>query len=43
MRRDYLILAQELGYGNTAQLATSAEEVGRLLSAYATAILTSGF
>jgi four helix bundle protein len=40
--RYYLILAQDLGYGDTAQLATSAEEVSRLLGAYAAAILTSG-
>jgi four helix bundle protein len=40
--RYYLILAQDLGYGDTAQLARSLEEVSRLLSAYAAAILTSG-
>jgi four helix bundle protein len=39
--RYYLILAQDLGYGDTAQLASALEEVSRLLSAYATAILTS--
>jgi four helix bundle protein len=39
--RYYLILAQDLRYGDTAQLATSAEEVSRLLSAYAAAILAS--
>ena len=39
--RYYLILARDLGYGDTAQLATSAEEVSRLLGAYAAAILTS--
>ena len=38
--RYYLILAQDLGYGDTATLASAAEEVSRLLSAYATAILT---
>jgi four helix bundle protein len=38
----YLILAQDLGYGDIAQLGASAEEVGRLLGAYAGAILTSG-
>src|SRR6266487_3311976 len=38
--RYYLILAQDLRYGDTSQLATSAEEVSRLLSAYAAAILT---
>jgi four helix bundle protein len=40
--RYYLILAQDLGYGDTAQMAASAEEVSRLLGAYAAAILTSG-
>lgn len=40
--RYYLILAQDLGYGDTSKLASSAEEVSRLLSAYAAAILTSG-
>jgi four helix bundle protein len=40
--RYYLILAQDLGYGDTAKLASALEEVSRLLSAYAAAILTSG-
>ena len=40
--RYYLILAQDLGYGDTSKLAAAAEEVSRLLSAYAAAILTSG-
>ena len=40
--RYYLILAQDLGYGDTAKLAGSLEEVSRMLSAYAAAILTSG-
>jgi four helix bundle protein len=40
--RYYLILAQDLGYGNTAELMMSLEEVSRLLSAYARAILASG-
>jgi four helix bundle protein len=35
-----LILAQDLGYGDTSKLASTAEEVSRLLSAYAAAILT---
>jgi four helix bundle protein len=39
--RYYLILAQDLGYGDTANLATSLEEVSRLLNAYSAAILTS--
>jgi len=41
--RYYLILAQDLGYGDTAKLAGLLEEVSRMLGAYATAILTSGF
>ena len=41
--RYYLILAQNLGYGDTSKLASAAEEVSRLLSAYAAAILTSGY
>jgi four helix bundle protein len=39
--RYYLILAQDLGYGDAAPLAASAEEISRLLSAYAAAILSS--
>jgi four helix bundle protein len=38
--RYYLILAQDLGYGDTTSLANRAEEISRLLSAYAAAILT---
>jgi hypothetical protein len=37
--RDYLILAKDLGYGDTSSLTTSLEEVSRLLNAYASAIL----
>lgn len=33
--RYYLILAQDLGYGDTSRLTTSLEEVSRLLNAYA--------
>jgi four helix bundle protein len=40
--RYYLILTKDLGYGDTEGLAASLEEVSRLLSAYAAAILTSG-
>jgi four helix bundle protein len=40
--RYYLILAQELGYGETGALMTVLEEVSRLLNAYARAILASG-
>src|SRR5260370_13973645 len=39
--RYYLILAQDLGHGPTNRLQTSLEEVSRLLSAYASAILAS--
>jgi four helix bundle protein len=39
--RYYLILAQDLGYGQTGELMASLEEVSRLLYAYAAAILSS--
>jgi four helix bundle protein len=39
--RYYLILAKDLGYGDTSNLTTSLEEVSRLLDAYASAILAS--
>lgn len=38
--RYYLILAEDLGYGQTAKLATEAEEVSRLLNAYTAALLS---
>jgi len=38
--RYYLILAQDLGYGETNSLTNSLEEVSRLLNAYSKAILT---
>jgi four helix bundle protein len=38
--RYYLILAQDLGYGDTEKLTTLLEEVSRLLNAYAKAIQT---
>ena len=38
--RYYLILAQDLHYGDTKRLGSDLEEVSRLLSAYAGAILT---
>ena len=41
--RYYLILAQDLGYGQTAGLMRCLEEVSRLLSAYSRAILTPDF
>jgi len=40
--RYYLILAKDLGYGDTQGLTASLEEVSRLLGAYAAAILSSG-
>jgi len=40
--RYYLILAQDLGYGQTDPLMNSLEEVSRPLNAYARAILASG-
>jgi four helix bundle protein len=39
--RYFLILAQDLGYGDTAKLTGLLEEVSRMLWAYAAAILTS--
>jgi four helix bundle protein len=41
--RYYLILAQDLGYGDTTSLANTAEEISRLLNAYTAAILSSDF
>jgi len=40
--RYYLILAQDLGYGDTQALTTTLEEVSRLLNAYVRTILASG-
>ena len=40
--RYYLILAQDLGYGDTGELMASADEVSRLLNAYTRTILASG-
>jgi four helix bundle protein len=40
--RYYLILVQDLGYGQTDVLRDSLEEVSRVLNAYARAILASG-
>lgn len=39
--RYFLILAKDLGYGDTQELVATLEEVSRLLNAYSTAILTS--
>ncbi len=41
--RYYLILAQDLGYGETEALMNALEEVSRMLNAYAKAILTPDF
>jgi four helix bundle protein len=38
--RYYLVLAHDLGYGDTAKLETALDEVSRMLGAYAGAILT---
>jgi four helix bundle protein len=40
--RYYLILARDLGYGDSHHLAAQLEEVSRLLCAYARAIATPG-
>src|SRR5436189_4795203 len=40
--RYYLILSQDLGYGDTQPLAGSLEEASQLLSGYTRAILTPG-
>jgi four helix bundle protein len=39
--RYYLILAQDLGYGDTARLSALLEEVSKMLNSYAAAILSS--
>jgi four helix bundle protein len=39
--RYFLILAQDLGYGDSQKLSATLEEVSRLLNAYTTAILAS--
>jgi four helix bundle protein len=39
--RYFLILAKDLGYGDTQKLSPALEEVSRLLNAYSTAILAS--
>jgi four helix bundle protein len=39
--RYFLILASDLGYGNTASLSALLDEVSRMLNAYASAILAS--
>jgi len=39
--RYYLILAQDLGYGSTEELMRLLEHIGRMLGAYARALLAS--
>lgn len=41
--RYYLILAEDLGYGDNRQLLPQLEEVSKLLEKYAAVILDSGF
>lgn len=41
--RYYLILAQDLGYGASSELMSKLEEVSKLIEAYASTILDSGF
>jgi four helix bundle protein len=41
--RYYLLLARDLGYGNTSELMTLLEEVSRMLTSYTSAIRTSEF
>src|SRR5512138_3839765 len=40
--RYFLILARDLGYGDTQKLSAALEEVSKLLGAYTAAILSSG-
>jgi four helix bundle protein len=40
--RYYLILAQDLGYGDTSQLTIQLEETSKLLEGYLSSILDSG-
>jgi four helix bundle protein len=39
--RYFLILASDLGYGDTSRLSTLLDQVSRMLNAYASAILAS--
>ncbi len=41
--RYYLILSKDLDYGDSSALMTQLEEVSKLLEAYASAIVSSGF
>ncbi len=40
--RYYLILAKDLGYGDTLELTSQLEEVSKMLEAYFSSILSSG-
>ena len=40
--RYYLILSEDLGYGNTEGLLETLDEVGRILNAYRKSILKTG-
>ena len=41
--RYYLILSEDLGYGNSNKLLSQIEEVSKLLGGYISSILASGF
>jgi four helix bundle protein len=41
--RYYLILVNDLGYGNSLELMSKLEEVSKLLERYSASILASGF
>jgi len=41
--RYYLILAKDLGYGDTVELRAQLDEVSKLLDAYHTSLLNSSF
>src|SRR5262245_22782095 len=41
--RYYMILARDLGYGNTSALLESLEEVSRMLESYSRSMLATGY
>jgi len=41
--RYYMILARDLGYGNTTGLLESLEEVSKMLEAYSRSMLTTDY
>jgi four helix bundle protein len=41
--RYYLILAEDLGYGDSQTLMTKLEEVSKLLEGYSRAVLANGY